>query len=182
MLPVSSGYKNDLVCAQHAVSLTSFNFTARVGFITLRLSECECVCVCMTERERRRGKQNECSCEYIFAALHACWCSSMPHLCTHIHLRMSIQYIFPCLPNIQPLQHVITIQWKNQLNQHMEQLSHHTQAKPVVPVQETEGLYFAVTNLTSDQMLQSHNHVCATEFFNLSMTPLNASGPITEPN
>lgn len=31
-------------------------------------------------------------------------------------------------------------------------------------------------------MLQSYNHVCATEFLNLSMTSLNASGPITEPN
>lgn len=132
-----------------------------------------CLCVCVWESER--GKQNECFRAYIFVALHACWCSSMPHLC------MS-QYIFPCLLYIQPLQHVITIQLKNQLNQHLEQLSRHTQAKPVVPVQETEGLYFAMTNLTSDQMLQSHNHVCATEFFNLSVTLLNASGPITEPN
>lgn len=52
----------------------------------------------------------------------------------------------------------------------------------MVPVQETEELHFDVTNLTSDQMLQSYNHVCATEFLNLSMTSLNASGPITEPN
>lgn len=28
MLAISSGYKNDLVCTQHAVSLTSFNFSA----------------------------------------------------------------------------------------------------------------------------------------------------------
>lgn len=39
MFAVSSGYKNDLVCTQHALSFTSFNFTARVGFITLLLSE-----------------------------------------------------------------------------------------------------------------------------------------------
>lgn len=50
------------------------------------------------------------------------------------------------------------------------------------PSARAEGLHFAVTNLTSDQMVQSHNHVCATEFFNLSMTLLNASGPIMEPN
>lgn len=52
MLAVSSGYKNDLVCAQHAVSLTSFNFTARVGFITLLLSVCVCTHVCVCARER----------------------------------------------------------------------------------------------------------------------------------
>lgn len=40
MLAISSGYKNDLVCALRTVSLTSFNFTARVGFITVLLSEC----------------------------------------------------------------------------------------------------------------------------------------------
>lgn len=40
MLAISSGYKNDLVCALRTVSLTSFNFTARVGFITALLSEC----------------------------------------------------------------------------------------------------------------------------------------------
>lgn len=40
MLAISSGYKNDLVCALCTVSLTSFNFTARVGFITVLLSEC----------------------------------------------------------------------------------------------------------------------------------------------
>lgn len=44
MSAISSGYKNDLECTLHTVSLTSFNFTARVGFITLLL--CECVCVC----------------------------------------------------------------------------------------------------------------------------------------
>lgn len=53
MLAVSSGYKNDLVCTQHAVSLTSFNFTARVGFIAL-LSKCVRVCVCVYERDRER--------------------------------------------------------------------------------------------------------------------------------
>lgn len=41
MLAVSSGYKNDLVSARHAASLTTFNFTARVGFITLLLCGCE---------------------------------------------------------------------------------------------------------------------------------------------
>lgn len=30
-----------------------------------------------------------------------------------------------------------------------------------------------------DEMLGSRNHVCATEFFNLAVTPQNASGPIT---
>lgn len=40
MLAISSGYKNDLVCALRMVSLTSFNFTVRVGFITVLLSEC----------------------------------------------------------------------------------------------------------------------------------------------
>jgi len=59
MLAVSSGYKNDLVCTQHTVSLTSFNFTARVGFITLLLSECVCVCVC--GEERARWEETECS-------------------------------------------------------------------------------------------------------------------------
>jgi len=57
MSAVSSGYKNDLVCTQHAVSLTSFNFTARVGFITRLLSEC--VCVREREREREIGKEGE---------------------------------------------------------------------------------------------------------------------------
>lgn len=134
MLAVSSGYKNDLVSARHAASLTTFNFTARVGFITLLLCGCE------------RGDKE-------------------PHLCTHVHLPT-------CASAFLRLQHLISIQWGSQLNRHT----------PLVPVLETEGLHFAVTNLTSDQMLQSRNHVCATEFFNLSMTPLNASGPITEPN
>lgn len=43
MSAISSGYKNDLACTLRTVSLTSFNFTARVAFITLLL--CECVCI-----------------------------------------------------------------------------------------------------------------------------------------
>lgn len=80
---------------------------------------------------------------------------------------------------IHRLLHAISIHWTNW---HLEPFSHNTLAKLVVPVQEIEELHFDVTNLTSDQMLQSYNHVCATEFLNLSMTSLNASGPITEPN
>lgn len=91
-------------------------------------------------------------------------------------------YISPNMLFIHRLLHAISIHWTNWLNQHLEPFSHNTLAKLMVPVQETEELHFDVTNLTSDQMLQSYNHVCATEFLNLSMTSLNASGPITEPN
>ena len=56
------------------------------------------------------------------------------HALVHISPYASLHLLY----NQHP-QHVITIRWKNQLNQHVEQLSHHTRAEPVVPVQETEG-------------------------------------------
>lgn len=68
MLAVSSGYKNDLVCAQHAVSLTSFNFTARVGFITPLLSECVCVSVYACRWASERGGEGE----LMFLCIYIC--------------------------------------------------------------------------------------------------------------
>lgn len=77
MLTVSSEYKNDLVCTQHAVSLTSFNFTARVGFITLLLSKCASVCV----REKNGMRSNDSV--HISVFYNARCGSSVHHLCTH---------------------------------------------------------------------------------------------------
>lgn len=78
MLAVSSEYKNDLVCTQHAVSLTSFNFTARVGFITLLLSKCASVCVW----ERKMEWDWMILCIYL-SFFNAQQYSSVPHLCAH---------------------------------------------------------------------------------------------------
>ncbi len=136
MLAISSGYKNDLVCTQHAVSLTSFNFTARVGFITLLLSGyvcvcvCVCECVCVGERERMNVSAQ------IYLRVLMLVGVAARHTCAHTCISL---YISACLLYIQHLQHVITIQWKNQENQHVEQLSHHTQAEPVVPAPENRG-------------------------------------------
>lgn len=98
MSVVSSEYKNDLVCTQQAVSLTSFNFTARVGFITLLLSKyvyvsvcerkCVCMCVCVWSGEGGTKKKiesaNECFCGHTFC-LFSCLLSLRHARSVHTH-------------------------------------------------------------------------------------------------
>lgn len=102
-----------------------------------------------------------------------------PSLCRHLFFL----HISPQLPEASALSSTFSMALlvdggMNRANMWTRSRSGHTGG----PGARNEGSAFAMTNLTSDQMLQSHNHVCATEFFNLSVTPLNASDPIIEPN
>lgn len=104
MLVVSSEYKNDLVCTQQAVSLTSFNFTARVGFITVLLSKyvyvsaCERKCVCARVHEWGGGgykekieSANECFCGHtfwLFSCLLSLQHATSVHTCAETLFRL----------------------------------------------------------------------------------------------